>query len=203
MINIREEILNAKNNNIAYFHKGFYNNTPTWDDFLNCVFKESQVENLELARDISNLNAKDVDQRSKGNVLIIDDVYFSPQVNNLEYFPRLSNFISEFLNINGILLGVSGPKVSVGPRHVAPHSDKWDGFSLQCQGTSIWKISCPDNGYNEEFQMSSGDLLYFPQETMHELYCNEPRAGIIFNLPDARLDPKEYATINNNAIIES
>ena len=203
MINIREEILNAKNNNIAYFHKGFYNNTPTWDDFLNCVFKESQVENLDLARDILNSNAKDVDEKAKGNVVITDDVYFSPQINTLKYFPSLSNFISEFLNINGMLLGVSGPKVSVGPRYVAPHSDQWDAFSLQCQGTSIWKISYPKSGYIEEFHMSPGDLLYFPQETMHELYCNEPRAGIIFNLPDARLDPKEYATMNNNAIIES
>ena len=187
MINIHKEILEAKANNRAYFHPNFFSDVPTWDDFLNCIFQEVQIENPELAKNM--LYGKDVDERLVGNVIITENVYFSPQITDAsKYFKTINQILNHFHDEYRIKLGVSGPKVSVGPRHVAAHSDKWDAFSLQCQGTTVWTIAHKETGYKEEFNMKPGDFLFFPQQTTHELYCNEPRAGIIFNCPDVTVD---------------
>jgi hypothetical protein len=181
VINIREEVLKAKESHRAYIHKGYWKDVPSWQEFLNCIFKEIQSEIV-----IETAGNSSQDEKGVGNVVVTDSVYFSPQVSHMEYFSTMSSFLKDFENTNGIIMGVSGPKISVGPRKVDAHSDQWDAFSLQCQGTTIWTISYPEDGYSEEFHMEPGDLLFFPKETMHELYCEEPRAGIIFNLPDVR-----------------
>lgn len=184
MINIREEILKAKENHRGYLYKAYWTDVPSWQDFLNCIFEEVKSEgSMTLSNGTSQT------EKIVGNVVIANDVYFSPQITHMGYFSTMSSFLKDFENINGIGMGVSGPKISVGPRIVHAHRDHWDAFSLQCQGTTIWTISYPEDGYSEEFHMEPGDLLFFPQETMHELYCEEPRAGIIFNLPDVREKP--------------
>ena len=187
MIDIYNNILKAKEDHTAYFHKNFFSDVPSWDDFLNCVFQEVQIPNPELEKNM--LYGKDVNERLAGNVIITEDVYFSPQTQDInKYFKSIVPFVQEFKSVNKIGLGLSGPKISVGPRHVAAHSDKWDAFSLQCQGTTTWTIGYPESGYKEEFQMEPGDFLFFPKETTHELYCTGPRAGLIFNHPDIRTD---------------
>lgn len=191
MINIREEILQAKENHRAYFYKGYWNNVPSWKEFLTCIFEEIQSDIVLQTQGGSSQAEKPV-----GNVVIANDVYFSPQITHMDYFSTMSTFLKDFRDTNGIGFGVSGPKVSVGPRVVHAHSDQWDAFTLQCQGTTIWTISYPKDGYTEDFYMEPGDFLFFPKETMHELYCKEPRAGIVFNLPDVRDTPPIGSLIN-------
>lgn len=179
MIDIRQEILNAKLTNRAYFHKAFWLNVPSWQDFLNCIFKE-----IESDQKITLNGGGSQIEKSIGNVVITNDIYFSPQVRDLKYFKSMESFIQEFMNVNKIPIGVSGPKISIGPKIVEAHSDQWDAFSLQCQGTSIWTISYRKDKYKETFYMEPGDLLFFPKDTMHSLDCKEPRAGIIFSSED-------------------
>ena len=187
MINIKKEILNAKETHRGYFHKNFFSEVPSWEEFLNCLFQEVQSKNpaVELLTRPEDSEDNPFTQSEKvvGNVIIIDNVYFSPQINHIDYFKTLKNFQQDFMKTSGISIGVSGPKISVGPRLVHAHSDPWDAFSLQCQGSTVWTVSNKD-GYKEEFLMEPGDFLFFPKEAMHELYCEEPRAGIIFNTGD-------------------
>ena len=110
MINIREEILNAKENHRAYIHKGYWKDVPSWPEFLNCIFKEIQSETT-----VETKGGSSQDEKGVGNVVIANNVYFSPQVTHMEYFSTMSSFLKDFENVNGIGMGISGPKISVGP----------------------------------------------------------------------------------------
>jgi len=183
MINIHKSILDSKLNNKAYYHPNFFSEVPTWDDFLYCIFEEIQIPNPELAKNM--YNGTDVDERLVGNVIITENFYFSPQTSDTsKYFKTINKFMNHFKDEYNIRLGLSGAKISFGPRDVAEHSDKWDGFALQCQGTSDWVISHKISGYTEEFRMSQGDLLFFPKDTAHKVTCTQPRATMIFNCTD-------------------
>lgn len=183
MIRIFENLKEAKKNKVAYFHKNLFPVVPGWDEFLKCIFEEIQIPNPEMAENM--IYGSDVDERPVGNVVVTNDVYFSPQTNDLyKYFNAMYNDIQKFGQINDdIEPALAGAKISVGPRYVAPHHDAWDAFTIQCCGTTIWTISSDDGSYQEKFFMEPGDFLFFPQETKHELYCEEPRAGLIFNFP--------------------
>jgi hypothetical protein len=187
MIRIIEEIKEAKAKGLGYFHKNYFSDLPGWEEFLKCVFNELNTENPELAK---NMNyGSDVDEKAVGNVVVTDSVYFSPQINDLyKHFPNMQNVINEFIDVNGIYPSLAGPKVSIGPRYVAPHQDDWDAFTVQCCGTTIWTITSADGTYKERYFMEPGDLLFFPHETKHELYCEEPRAGLIFNFPMGHIE---------------
>lgn len=179
---VLEQFKEAKLNKVAYFHKNLFPEVPSWDIFLKCVFDNIKIKNSALAENMSY--GSDVNERAVGNVVITDDVYFSPQTNALhKYFPDFYKVILEFAKINKIDPALAGPKISIGPRYVAPHHDSWDAMTVQCCGTTIWTISNDDGTYKEEFFMEPGDVLFFPQETKHELYCEEPRAGLILNFP--------------------
>jgi quercetin dioxygenase-like cupin family protein len=182
MIRVFENLQEAKKNKVAYFHKNLFPEVPSWDEFLKCIFDQVQIPNPELEKNM--VFGTDVNEKPVGNVIVTDDVYYSPQTTELhKYFVKMNDSMNEFKKINDMDFGLSGAKISVGPRYVAPHHDNWDAFTVQCQGTTIWTISNDDGSYQEKFFMEPGDFLFFPQETKHELYCEEPRAGLIFNFP--------------------
>ncbi|NBT11799.1 MAG: hypothetical protein EBT24_12635 [Betaproteobacteria bacterium] len=172
MIYILDKLINAKENKIPYFHKNLFDNLPTWDHFLNCIFKEIQVQ--DSIDDLSY--GKNVNEKKVGNVVITENIYFSPKINDLNpHFKEFDLEIKKFQNLNKIRLGFSGPKIAIGPRFVDSHKDKWDAFTLQCQGTTIWRITSENKEFDETFYMSPGDFLFFPQELFHSIKCEGPR----------------------------
>lgn len=181
---IRSKFIEAKEKRTAFFMKNAYKDVPTWSEFLNCIFQEIKTPNPELAKLMEY--GTDVNERPVGNVIITEDYYFSPQISEIDdYFSSMLP-LDRFLQTAGYKFGLSGPKVSLGPRYVAPHHDKWDAFTIQCQGTTTWIITDPDTNKKQEYFMEPGDLLFFPQETFHEISCSEARAGLIFNFEDVR-----------------
>jgi len=191
---IKKQFLQAKAQKRGLFIKNAYSDVPSWSEFLKCIFEEIQTPNPKLAEIIGH--GKDVNERSVGNVIITEDYYFSPQTtDSAKYFKEVLPLEKYFYNSLGWEFGLSGPKVSLGPRYVAPHHDNWDAFTLQCQGTTTWTITNPDTKEAIEYFMEPGDLLFFSQEVMHEISCNEPRAGMIFYYPDINKDGMSYRDI--------
>lgn len=179
---IKNKFLEAKANRKGVFVENAYESVPSWTEFLTCIFKEFQVSNPQLSE---NMNyGSDVNERPLGNVIITEDYYFSPQISELDkYFKTVLPLLNYFRNSLKINVGFVGPKVSLGPRHVAAHHDKWDAFTLQCQGTTTWILTDPETKESVKYFMKPGDILFFPQEVTHEISCTEPRAGLIFNCP--------------------
>ena len=193
-VDIKNKFLQAKSERKGAFIENAYEDVPSWTDFLTCIFEEVQVANPQLAQNMEY--GSDVNERPLGNVIVTEDYYFSPQVCELnKYFKTALPLYDYFKNSVGLHFALSGPKVSLGPRYVAPHNDKWDAFTLQCQGTTTWTLTDPETKEKVEYFMKPGDILFFPQEIHHEISCTEPRAGLVFNHPNINNEKLDYRSI--------
>lgn len=99
-----------------------------------------------------------------------------------KHYPPLQGLMQEFSflprwRIDDLMVSVAGPGGSVGP-----HSDKYDVFLLQAQGSRRWQIAesfaeklLPDSELNvlqrfqaeQEWVLEPGDLLYLPPGIAH------------------------------------
>lgn len=193
-VDLKNKFLQAKVAKSGVFIKNAYEDVPTWTDFLKCIFEEIQVPNEKLAEVMTY--GKDVNERLLGNVIITEDYYFSPQTGDIEkYFSSIIPLKNYFKDVFGVHFGLAGPKISLGPRYVAPHHDSWDAFTLQCQGTTTWTLTNPDTKERTDYFMNPGDILFFPHEVMHEISCTEPRAGLIFFHPNISKEELDYRDI--------
>lgn len=178
---ICNEIKIAKNNKTAFIYKKFLNKTPSWNSFLNCIFDEVQRN-----KTFDSFNP-DAQEMAFGNVLIIDGYYFAPQLNDWsKYFPEMGDVINA-MNRKNMMVSFAGPKIALGPRLVGAHQDSWDGFTIQCEGSTTWTIKYKESGYEEIFELFPGDFLYFPQDCTHEIVSSNARANLIFNIPSDHL----------------
>lgn len=182
---IKDAFINAKRSSMPVFFKNFISedSIPNWENFLNNIYDSCKQQ---THKDLSLSPTAQEEESLVGNTLIIDKVYFAPQKQDL--LPHFKSILSDYLIISKILfpegvkggIGFAGPKFSVGHRFVGLHRDPWDAFTIQCEGETKWIIS-NDNGFKEEFLMSRGDFLFFPQECYHSIDVIGPRCGLIFN----------------------
>lgn len=174
---ICNEIKKSKSLKKGFLYKNFFNDLPKWNDFINCIFEETQKDATFAS---FNPDAQEVPY---GNVLIIDGYYFAPQISDWKkYFPQVTDMISLMISKN-MNIAFAGPKATLGPRLVTEHQDVWDGLAVQCEGSTTWILRCKEMSYEEIFYLEPGDILYFPQECTHEVISDVPRANLIFNLP--------------------
>jgi len=61
---------------------------------------------------------------------------------------------------------------------IASHVDEHDTIHWACGGDSLWIISDKDGDH--EYILSSGDVIYVKENTLHDVKSLSKRAGIIF-----------------------
>ena len=185
-------VLDSNKNFKAAYFKNFIDQDylPSWFDFLNCIYQEWQhPTDTEMASIVSKHN-----EELNGRVIVGKNLYFSalngaPNINEelKKYFPEIVKILEKISKDSGIILTTTGPKICLGPYQNISHIDPWPGFSLQCQGQTIWTLS--DKSLNEEesieyketFEMNPGDLVFFPQGMYHQIEVSAPRASLQFN----------------------
>lgn len=90
------------------------------------------------------------------------------------------------------------PEVSPSYEELAPiiHVDAADGFFIQNEGSTLWKIY-RDEGISD-YTLSAGDAIYIPKYTVHSVESLDPRhsASIVFK--DAQLVLCNYCKQQNN-----
>lgn len=191
----RKTILKANNSFEPVYFKNFIdkNNLPSWSDFLNCIYQEWQEPtNQDLANTVAKNN-----EELHGTVIITKDLYLNALNSNdsnfsinekfQKYFPEIFKIAMQIEEESGIHFNLAGPKICVGPHQSLSHKDTWAGFSLQCEGKTTWVLS--DKSlmgkekieYMETFDMSPGDLLFFPEGMYHQIEVSAPRASLQFN----------------------
>jgi hypothetical protein len=190
----KQTIIDASNNFEAAYFKNFINeeHLPSWPDFLNCIYEEWQEPtNNDLASIVAGNN-----EQLTGTVIIGKNLYINALngFNNgsyvkekfKKYFPEIFNIIETLKQECGIEINLAGPKVCLGPYQNLSHKDTWPGFSLQCQGQTLWTVSDEflmgedPIKYKKTFEMNPGDLLFFPVGLYHQIEVSKPRASLQF-----------------------
>jgi hypothetical protein len=183
MINIeldtfKSNMLKHKKEDTAYFIKSLYSDIPSWESLLECLSQISMTDGTAL----EEARAKNNGESRIGNILY-KGLYFNLEyeTEKLEnYFPTIHKILKEINDYTSFKFKLSGLKISLFPYYVVPHTDVWDGFALQAQGVSNWKIKSEDGLYQEEFSLEAGDFLFFPKGCTHEIDSTNPRSTFIF-----------------------
>ena len=183
-----DQFKKAKETRSVIHFKNFQSPEISWDDILKFVFEEASLTNKELekrANPESNLWAL-------GNIQIQDKLWLAPQTSNL--FSKIKGVSSLLYKVNGnkenvncnrykvgicdcdLVWHTQGVRISLAGRLVSDHNDPHDILYWQLIGSSYWKIN-----KDKTYKLEPGDLLYFSQEDSHEVWCEEPRAGIIID----------------------
>lgn len=180
-IDFKNKIHEAIANNKGVLFKNFLSkeDTPSWNDLLNCIYQESKEE------DSQNINST---EKAYGNVLLSGKLYLASHLNGdkLEvYFSKLNEIINRVRKETGVWITLIGPKICLGPHSIGFHVDSWHALALQCEGKAKWTLSNSQDPtlstYLEEFYPEPGDLLFFPQGVWHSIETdNAIRGGLQF-----------------------
>lgn len=189
-----ELIKEAKKNNKAIVFEKYMMPTIKWDDVMTFLYKES-VASGDLSKDLEQRvkrNNNPGDFNAIGNVQIQCKFWLSPQSHDI---------FDDFNDVSELLYGLNkskdnrecayynnmghtcdsdwhfqGIRISLSNRLVSDHHDPHDIFYWQILGTSFWKVN-----NDITYTLYPGDLLYLPQESSHEVWCDGPRAGLLID----------------------
>lgn len=183
MINIeldafKNNLVKHKNENIPYLIKSLYSDIPSWESLLECLSQISMTDGTVLEQE----RAKNNGESRIGNVLY-KGLYFNLEFETdklQDYFPSIDKILKEINEYTSFNFKLSGLKIALFPYYVVPHTDVWDGFALQAQGVSNWKIKDENGLHEQEFSLEAGDFLFFPKGCIHEIDSTNPRSTFIF-----------------------
>ena len=168
-----------KNNRVAVF-KNFFDNTPSWDDFIKYIDESSKQKSV-----IGKLTDQDISIGSKviGNLLIKQDLYmYIPthrHIGESEKIVDIFKTLNPKFNIRHMFINLSNTVDDV-----KTHHDKSDNFYWQCQGSVEWV------GNGQTYKIDKGDLVFIPMDIGHGVNFNGPRAAVGFT---TRILPELYA----------
>lgn len=186
-INLASDFVNSAKNKTGFVIKSFFNSSVTWEEIVNLIHHNSKIQNEQLKKDVEKTNSKssNIKEVVSGNVLIVDDLYFSVDLQKQEsgFVPKdvldIHDGIHSYNGPNQFMSGSGLIKVSIGSRFVTPHVDKWGAMVFQLTGQAVWTLSYPESKYEESFTLNPGDFLYFPDGMYHAIVSNSARSSII------------------------
>jgi len=189
-LNLLLDFSDSTTNNTGFLVKSFFNSSVKWQNVLDLIHEESSIANEELKAEAEKATAKGfVNEKTSGNVLIVDDLYFSVALDHSgSFFPSeikdILNGISSSKWDRKFAHGNSHLKVSIGSRFVPSHKDVWGAIVFQLTGKSTWYLEHPESNYNESFIVEPGDILYFPKGMFHSIKSNSARSSIIIPMEE-------------------
>jgi hypothetical protein len=183
----------------AVIIKEYFKTEFSWQDTLNFIYKQTIDKNIELEEKV---RSQDDSVGVNGNILTQHPFWLAPQTGLIwKDFPEIKDFLKKINLESGYdydfadcgyykewdarnctceaLWHSEGIKVSLGERVVNEHSDPWPACYLQSIGNSFWEIK----GKNSKvvYELSPGDLLFFPKNTTHKVWAKGPRVGFLIN----------------------
>jgi mannose-6-phosphate isomerase-like protein (cupin superfamily) len=182
----KENIMFAKKNSRVIFLKSAFDNYPSWEDFYN-IFKQAYSKNKADLSSPSTLTIDNSESYSDTFNNIIDSL---SSAHGGEKIAVLS--IVHFLNANDNTIPEAAGAfcddfMAANPNKLPPgfdfslfqptiHSDPVDGFYVQCEGQTTWRIFYKDEV--DEYLVSPGDALYIPKGIDHSVESMNVRAAI-------------------------
>jgi mannose-6-phosphate isomerase-like protein (cupin superfamily) len=189
-----DSIVNAKKNNIIYLHKNAFKNILTWKDFYN-IFKESYSHNqtnfgsfatvtIDTSERYTNLYDSFIDYISTihpgKKIGAMSIIHFITRNDNSLLDEDGQKFMNDFLKLNpNKVPSPLPPKEDFAP---TIHSDPVDGFFIQFQGSTLWKIYY--DSITEEYILNSGDMIFIPKKINHSVESLCPRNAVSISFTD-------------------
>ena len=190
----KEDILFSKNNQQVCIAKEFTSNILNWEDAFN-LFKIEKSKNSinfnsywtctidksehytrlykDLIKEISLLHPGEkisafsiINLITKNNNKINSDIF--------------NSFKDYFINSNPNKI----PNEELLAESFIPpkHTDPVDGFFIQFEGSTLWKIYYKDN--EKQYTLKSGDMIFIPKNLEHSVEALEPRCSVSISFTD-------------------
>lgn len=188
----KDIILDAKNNGRVLFFKGLFDKVPGWDTFFN-VYKEALKKNTAeynfcttLVIDNSETLTSDFDDIVKffeavhpGKKIAVLSINHFLSANDNTVPKDAEEFTNSFRENNPEKLPEGFDLNMLQPTR---HSDAVDGFFVQCNGKTRWRVFYPDN--TEVYDTEPGDALYIPKNVDHSVETMTVRSSISISFYD-------------------
>lgn len=190
----KELITLHKNNNKVLVYRNFTNNLLSWSNFLD-IFKLANKEDgvrfvsfgtctIDQSEKYTDLFNNIIDQLSKlhpgKKISVLSIIHFITRNENIINDNIGKIFKEHFISVNPYEMpSVLPPKEAFEP---TIHFDPVDGFFIQFEGSTLWKIY--DNENNEEYVLNSGDLIFIPKNLKHSVESLCPRNAISISFSD-------------------
>lgn len=180
---IKKQFQMAKNNNSVLHIKGLFNETPTWNNF---------IDNLDYSFNsgIKMQESGEKDQERLYGMACVRSQFHTNIIDimkkNSTFYPgselvkkNISDLLDKKISMSNVLINFVTKEKTINP-----HKDLTDVVSWHCIGSVEWRIFNEDNEDNyDSYILNPGDVLYVPEGKKHTVVALTPRASIIFILP--------------------
>lgn len=186
MILNKEKVIIAKEDSKVLFVKSAFKSYPRWEDFYN-IFKESYakgkadlsspstltIDNSESYSDIFNTIIDRLSSVHGGDKIAVLSIVHFLNANDNTVPEAAGAFCEDFMSANPNKLP---PGFDFSLFQPTVHSDPVDGFYIQCEGQTTWRVFYKDKV--ESYLVSPGDALYIPKGIDHSVESMNVRAAI-------------------------
>jgi mannose-6-phosphate isomerase-like protein (cupin superfamily) len=184
----QDDVLKSKLNNDVYVSRNAFLDRLNWQDFYNIFNRAYMSKRIDFISFASmnidrceDLNPKFKDIISKLSLLhpekyisILSIIHLITKNNQRLNSGSGLTLTEKFLNMNPNKIPENLNNIDLFEPTV--HEDFVDGFFIQCEGNTLWKI------YKEktidEYTLNPGDLIFIPKGTKHSVFSLCPRAAI-------------------------
>jgi hypothetical protein len=195
MIN-KEDILFSKKNKKVLLSKSFISNILSWDHTFN-IFKLANEKNkvnfnsfatctIDKSEQYTNLYddlIKKISILHPGNkISALSIIHFITKQNKDLNHKNENDFKDYFLSVNPNKLPQEMPPEEAFNPTV--HSDPVDGFFIQFQGSTLWKIYYDDK--TESHILEGGDMIFIPKNLNHSVESLCPRTAVSISFSDEK-----------------
>lgn len=184
-----EEFKKAKSKKEVILYKNFQQPEITWEDVLKYVYKLSKIPNPNMLVRVEKSGGYPMGSLidNRGYFLFDDNFLFTEFKGIEELMQKINNNKTDknciaYKNESQgkcnceATWHIQALRFSMMDHFVSNHNDPNDVLYWQVLGTSYWKIN-----KDKIYKLEPGDLFYFNQEDSHEVWQDEPRAGIIID----------------------
>ena len=196
----QDDVLKSKLNNEVYVSRNAFPEILNWKDFyyiFNMAYMSERIDFISFAS--MNIDrCEDLNPKFKNIVNKLSLLHPEKYISILSIIHLITKgneridegfgltLTEKFINTNPKKIPTDSNGVNLHPDQFDPkiHEDLVDGFFIQCEGETLWKIY--KNNIIDEYILKAGDLIFIPKGITHSVLSLCPRAAISvsFGLPD-------------------
>jgi mannose-6-phosphate isomerase-like protein (cupin superfamily) len=192
----KQSILIAKQNSNVLVLKNYFNKILNWSDFFNIFKLANKVNDVRFVSfgtctidksenyfDIFNdfINKLSLIHPGK-KISVLSIIHFITRNDNTINDEIAKIFKEHFIDVNiHSMPDILPPREAFEP---TIHSDPVDGFFIQFQGSTLWKIYNNNDLEQEQHTLNSGDVIFIPKNLRHSVESLCPRNAISISFSD-------------------
>lgn len=205
MNDLKNNFVDAWNNDGVFYSKGIFNNLPNWEEILKILNKSIRDKNNRLSlsspndyeivyKDLLAIKKMSYDNNNYGIPSVDSDAtfFFSVFFTQDTVESMLPDSIKDQIKIIDKVLDIKANyrslKVALSDKFV-PYESHSTGHTcvMQLAGNNIWNLRDSTSGLQKSYILEPGDLLLFKEKIEHELTNEDPRSSLVgfFDLGDS------------------